>query len=307
MDNEYLYVIIPYFYPSPSESNVQNLLLAINEFNTCKNVKLIIAEGIFKKNKTQLKCLKNLVFQHYKIFFEDVLWIKENLLNIVLQQTPQWKYAAWVDKDIKFIESNWATNTIKELNGCDVLQPFDRCVYLDKRGLHSTEDTNFFNKLDKKKSGTISFCCGALGKGPKNGAAMHPGQAWAINRTFFNKFGKLFERGIIGGGDCVIVEAIRQNKNHPIYKHYGQPFFDFCDNFKDVKIGYVPGTIYHRYHGNLRTRKYHSRMDLFTKYKFDVSTDLKLLPGGQIQLSSSGKHYSQYIENFFNTRTEINY
>jgi len=295
-----LYVVVPYFNFKNSKYSQQNLKKLINEFSSYCNTKLIIVEGITSK-ADELGELPANVYDHIKVYYEDVLWIKENLINIALKKCNKWKYAAWIDRDIKFTDINWALNVIDELRNCDILQPYSKCKYLDREGVHSSDESGFFNKPGTKESGMISFCCGALGKGPKNGAAMHPGHAWAISRTFYNKIDKLFELAVVGGADCVIVEAIRQNKNHHIYKHYGQPFFTFCDKFKECKIGYVDGTIQHRYHGDLKQRNYGPRMEIFTKRGFNVSTELQLVED-KVCLSKTGKLYKHLIDDYFTSK-----
>jgi len=295
-----LYVVVPYFNFKNSKYSQQNLRKLINEFSSYCNTKLIIAEGITSKSDELGKLPAN-VYEHIKVYYEDVLWIKENLINIALKTCNIWKYAAWIDRDIKFADVDWAPKAIRDLQRCDILQPYSKCEYLDSKGVYSPTESGYFNKPGTEKSGMISFCCGALGKGPKNGAAMHPGHAWAISRTFYDKIDKLFDLAVVGGADCVIVEAIRQNKEHHIYKHYGQPFFTFCDKFKECKIGYVDGTIQHRYHGDLKQRNYGPRMEIFTKRGFNVSTELQLVED-KVCLSKTGKLYKHFIDDYFTSK-----
>lgn len=299
-DNNFLYVVVPYFCFNDEPNSERNLHSLLQDFNEYENVKLIIAEGV-KSNQPGLQIANKNIHKHIKILYDDILWIKENLINIALSSCKKWKYAAWIDKDISFCNKKWAIDAIKELKLKDLIQPYNRCLHLNEQEEFSEEETEYFNKNSYEKSGIISFCCGAIGEGPKKGATMHPGQAWAITRSFYTKIEKLFDLAIVGGGDCVIVEAIRQNKNHYAYKYYGQPFFDFCDKFKDVKIGYTPGLIYHRYHGSLKHRNYGTRLSLFSEHKFDVLRDLKIIDK-KVTLTETGKAYKPFIENFFKTK-----
>ena len=301
-NDDYLYVIVPYFCFNDEINSELNLRKLLDDFSCYHNVKLVIAEGVNVKQKG-LQLLNKNIYKHIKVSYNDVLWVKENLINIALSFCNKWKYAAWVDKDIKFINNKWAVDAIKELQSKDLIQPYNRCLHLNEQEEFSETETEYFNKTPYDQSGIISFCCGATGNGPKKGATMHPGQAWALTRNFYTKIEKLFDLAIVGGGDCVIVEAIRQNKNHYAYKYYGQPFFDFCDKFKDVKIGYTIGTIYHRYHGKLKNRNYKTRMELFSTHHFNVSRDLKIL-NKKVTLTKSGKLHKPFIDNFFKTKNK---
>ena len=301
-DHNFLYVVVPYFCFNDELNSERNLHYLLQDFNCYENVKLVIAEGVNRSQKGLQIANKN-IHKHIKVLYDDILWVKENLINIALSSCRNWQYAAWIDKDISFYNKRWATDTIKELQTKDLIQPYDRCMHLNDREEFSETETEYFNKNPNEKSGIISFCCGAVGDGPKNGATMHPGQAWALTRNFYTKIEKLFDLAIVGGGDCVIVEAIRQNTNHYAYKYYGQPFFDFCDKFKDVKIGYTTGTICHRYHGDLKDRNYGTRLKLFSEHKFNLLQDLKII-NGKITLTESGKLHKPFINNFFKTKNK---
>jgi hypothetical protein len=299
--NTCLYVVVPYFNFNNEINSELNLTKLIQDFKEYTNTKLVIVEGVTTNSK-KLNFANDSVFKHITVHYDDILWVKENLINIALADCSKWKYAAWVDKDVVFESKTWAIDVIDKLKEVDILQPYSNCICLNEFGHVSETDTGYFNKKEAKQSGMISFCCGALKEGPGKGAAMHPGQAWAITKTFYSKTKKLFDLAIVGGGDGVIVEAIRQNKNHYIYKYYGQPYFDFCDKFKGVKIGYVPGTIYHRYHGDLKDRKYIPRMNLFTERKFTLIEDLEICSNKTVKLTERGRNHKKFIENFFETK-----
>lgn len=53
------------------------------------------------------------------------IWLKENALNLLINRLPpEAKYIAWLDTDINFARSDWAQETLHELQRYDFLQLF---------------------------------------------------------------------------------------------------------------------------------------------------------------------------------------
>src|ERR1700733_7361313 len=48
---------------------------------------------------------------HLQLRTHEILWHKENVLNLLVQRIPEAKYIAWVDADITFAGPNWASET----------------------------------------------------------------------------------------------------------------------------------------------------------------------------------------------------
>lgn len=53
------------------------------------------------------------------------IWLKENALNLIINRLPpEAKYIAWLDTDISFARTDWAQETLHELQRYDFLQLF---------------------------------------------------------------------------------------------------------------------------------------------------------------------------------------
>src|SRR5437867_111536 len=61
--------------------------------------------------------------RHLQLRTRDELWIKENALNLLVQRLPSdWAYCAWLDADVSFLRSDWANETLHQLQHYDVVQ-----------------------------------------------------------------------------------------------------------------------------------------------------------------------------------------
>jgi hypothetical protein len=69
-------------------------------------------------------------------------------------------------------------------------------------------------------------------------------------------------------------------------------------------IGYVPGTIEHRWHGPKQRRRYVSRWDILTRHRFDPATDLKRNTSGVIELCGNKPELRRDIAAYFASRNE---
>jgi len=76
----------------------------------------------------QLPNLPNL----HRVEVNSVLWHKERLLNILIEQLPaKYGYVAWVDCDILFTSPTWVADMVNILNKTPVAQLFTEVQFLD--------------------------------------------------------------------------------------------------------------------------------------------------------------------------------
>ena len=125
-----LYVVVPYFNFVNYSSGLTNLNLFIQTMSLYKNVDIVLVEGY---NKEQLPDMSDSVYKHIKLHIKDVLWVKENLINIGFKSLPSdWKYGAWIDRDIIFCNPKWVEQSIEKLQTYDLIQPWGECLFLNK-------------------------------------------------------------------------------------------------------------------------------------------------------------------------------
>ena len=111
------------------------------------NVNLYIVEMIYPKQKYYVTKSNNK--NHLQLKTDIPIWHKENMVNIgVAKLLPKnWKVFAWIDADIEFENFNWATDTLKILNGSrDIVQLFSHCVDMDE----NKQSMNVFNSFGYK-------------------------------------------------------------------------------------------------------------------------------------------------------------
>jgi hypothetical protein len=93
-----------------------------------KCVHLITVEAAFGNRKFEVTSSDNP--DHIQVRHATELWIKENLINIGMRSLPpKWKYVAWVDADVDFINGeNWGQETLHQLQRHPVVQPWATAV-----------------------------------------------------------------------------------------------------------------------------------------------------------------------------------
>jgi hypothetical protein len=305
-----LYVIVPYFNFVNYKSGIRNLEIFINNLSIHKNAKMVLVEGHYGEER--LPDYSDRIYKHIKLPLKNVLWVKENLINIGFSHLPEdWKYGAWIDRDILFCNPNWVQESIDKLQECDIIQPWKECVFLDA-----------YNHVDVSsvvEKGGVSFLNYSLGyvlSSPLRNEEKtfgHPGQSWAITRAFYEKIGGLYEHCIVGGGDGVISHAIKQTNLTDLilkyewtfnYRYGGPEIVKFYRNFAHVKCSFIPGTIIHYYHGAASNKSYNSRYQILQKYDFSARRDLYKDENGIICFKQLDTLLEKEIKYYFLSRNE---
>ncbi|ATZ80598.1 hypothetical protein BMW23_0551 [Bodo saltans virus] len=290
---------------NPCEYNVRWKLM--NEFiermQQTENIILYIVEMVYKNQDFTITNSNNK--NHLQLRCEHILWHKENMINLgVKQLLPyDWKYMAWIDGDIEFLNENWVNDTIKELQKNDIVQLFETCDDLDKNMIPMYIHKSFgeqWNKSDKHKK--------ALQK--ELIQPDHPGYAWACTREFYDKIGGIYDRSIIGYGDRIIAYAIIQSFKNMYYdelENANNDALEYMKKFIGVRFGYIKGKILHHFHGKKENRQYDKRKFIMREHKFDPYTQIKYNDEGIIV--PTDKMNNSFIEElieFFKQRKEDN-
>jgi len=261
-----------------------------------KNVELYIVELCYKNQKFIVTDNQNK--NHLQIITETPLWHKENMINIgVKNLLPfNWKAFAWIDADIEFENTDWALDTLKILNGSkDIIQLFSHCVDMN----HDMSSMNIFNSAGyqyekgyKYKNKGINY--------------WHPGYAWACTRKAYEKMGGLYEYGILGSGDNIMLFSILQNGkvalNKASNKNYIQSVIDFQNKIKLIRFGYIPGVIRHYFHGTKKNRNYTDRWNILIKHDYDPYKHITydnngiLVPTNECPIELLKDIYSYFLE-----------
>lgn len=306
MSESKLHVIIPYFNHTNARANRRNLELCLRNLSLNSDCRIVLVEGIWNRD-SQLPDFSDRIFRHLTFGLGGPLWVKENLINLGIKSLgDDWQYAAWIDKDIQFLNPDWATETMRKLEEVDILQPWSRVLFLNSR--YEVKDSSpHVHSLQKyqgagESGGLISFCR-ALSDGDSNGG--HPGNAWAAKKSFFNKIGKLFDQCVVGGGDSVLVACLDTRykcRDPDRAANFGVFLNEYTPGFNDVTTGWVNGTILHHHHGEMEKRNYLGRYGLLRKHGFNAESQLSYDANGTLKLANAA--LEKAILDFFVSREE---
>ena len=227
------------------------------------NVELYIVELAYDNQRFMITHRDNK--KHLQLRTSTPLWHKENMINLGVQKLlpTTWKAFAWIDADIEFESVTWATDTLRVLNGSkDIVQLFSHAIDMNRdettiRIVHSFG----YNKSKEKK---INM----------NGSSKdysHPGYAWAMTRKAYEKMGGLYDKGILGSGDCVLATSLVNIADKVFKVSRYDDLLEFQKKAKTLRLGYIPTVIRHHFHGSKENRRYNERWKLLDKYKYDTS------------------------------------
>ena len=237
-------------------------------------------------------------------------WSKENALNIGISRVPDARYIATSDSDIFHRRASWATETVQALQHYDVVQPWSDAYDLGPNDEHIQHH--------------VSFCKQYLHghpvcpRGPKwwkfSGGPYdypHSGYVWAWTRQALDWLGGLFEVGGMGSGDHHMALALAGHGDKSLPGNCSAAYRDHVMRWQaralthiNGNIGYVPGTIEHRFHGRKHDRGYLSRWDMFIRHGFDPEIDLKRNTFGVFEWGGNKSELRREFDLYLRSRNE---
>jgi hypothetical protein len=206
---------------------------------------------------------------------------------------PEWKAFAWIDADVLFEDPRWALNTLKILNGYnDVVQLFSHFIDMDKDGsVSSAWYSAAYNALSNYKKGS------------------HPGMGWACTRIVYEQMGGLYAYNILGGADFLMMKSFTGNINLCIdpssSEDYKKSLLDYGTSVVNIRVGYVPGTVRHPYHGTRENRQYEIRLKILADYAYSPSKHLTTnAQGVLVPTDECPRGFLEAIKAYFYSRDE---
>ena len=266
------------------------------------NVILYVVELAYKNQKFIITDSKNP--KHLQLRCDTPLWHKENMINIGVKKLlpNNWKAFAWIDGDLEFESSTWALDTLKILNGYkDIVQVWSHCVDMD----NNKKTMNIFNSAGYHYSKNHKYVSHGVNY-------WHPGYAWAITRTAYEIIGGLYERAILGSGDNIMMFSLLNNVIKSLHEEstieYKQDVLEFESKMSSLRFGYVPGLIYHYFHGSKANRKYTERWKILVNHNYNPITFIKKDENGiLVPTNVYPKSLESDIINYFQERNEDEY
>lgn len=291
---EPLYVILPYFNFVGFKRRKDLFLEFVDRYRDEPHIKIVVVEALGPTPLGRLPGIK-----HVTLKSKSTVWLKENLINLGVESLPRgWKYVAWIDADLEFLNQNWVRDTIHELQTADVVQMWRSAVNLGPYG-----ETI---KTDK------SFAYMFVGSGTKWNPTdkygfWHPGYAWACTRSAYEQMGGLVEWAILGSGDrhmAMAFAGLALESAGTVHENYKGLLRLYESRVKDFKVSWVDGTIVHYWHGSFADRRYKERWDILTKNAYDPAVDIEFTHRGTVQLSKKGQRFEQFLNEYFVGRKE---
>lgn len=263
---------------------------------------------------------------HLQLRSPDILWLKENLINLgirhLLQLYPDAEYIAWIDADVQFTRPDWATETIHQLQISKVVQMWS--VALDLAPDSNNNDATYQAPISQVQSllqsyardrnildtpDTVNDAYGLGGK--RKGYQRHPGYAWAARRSALADLGGLGDIGILGAADRHMAYALLGHVELSLqpgldrsYREYWLAWQANAEEHIQRKVGVVPGTLLHYWHGPKTNRRYVERWKVLVENKFDWRKDLKRDPQGVWALAGKNWKLRDDLIAYFSQRAE---
>ena len=295
--NDILHVISVVFSPYGQATRfqlAQEYIERMTKIEKKQPMKFYVIELLYENQKSQLKKTKD--FITITIPENYIMWNKENLINIVIQKflPENWKYCAWIDADIEFLDTQWVQKTLqrfKETNA-EFLQLFSFCRYLDK----NNQVSQYFKSSMYGHMNNI-----------KN-TYLHPGFAWGCTRSAYQKIGGLFEYGIVGGGDKILSQSLLCDNPYLNNRHLSPSFYTKIHKFHSIvhqsNANYVNLIIQHHYHGERKNRQYSLRQKILVEHQFVPDLHLFREPHLGFLMPNFPQKMQHDVRKYFQTRKE---
>jgi hypothetical protein len=275
------------------------------------NVHIVLVECAYGERPFELKWLAGDRVKFVGVRAATPAWSKENLLNIGVTAVPAGeRYIATFDADIRYREAGWASEIIHTLQLFPVIQPWTHCFDAGPRNEFMQMHTSF---ASLHHSGYPVAPGGAkfwrADGGPHEYA--HSGFAWAWTREALDVVGGLFEMGGMGSGDYHMALGLVGEAHKSVPGKTSDEYLRSVLTWQaralaglNKKIGAMPHTIEHMFHGSKETRSYIGRWDMFTKHRFDPARDLKRNSYGVIEWAGNNPELEREWMNYLRARNE---
>jgi hypothetical protein len=244
--------------------------------------------------------------RHFQVRSSDVIWYKENLINIALRRLPpDWKFAAWLDDDIHFVRPDWIEETLRKLEQHAFVQMFASIIdlgpnYQPLKGQHSLISLQPERLAAKARGETVPAWPPGV-----------PGGAWAARRDALDAVSGLIDWGILGGNDTYMTLSLIGELEGPALARFSQPYQrtllewqERCERHIRRNVSHVDGAILHYWHGAKKNRFYDEREKILMANEFDPSNDLYRDVGGLLHLTDRKPRMAEMIKRYFTARNE---
>ncbi|MEQ9302225.1 MAG: sulfotransferase [Cyclobacteriaceae bacterium] len=318
-------IVTCFFNPAGYNSRVRNFHTFYKGVQAA-GVKLLTVELAFDDQDYQLG---DDIGEVIRLRSSDVMWHKERLLNVGIQELLRrgYKKIAWLDCDIVFDDVHeWPWYVANELERANLCQVFSHSsIAMDANSSRQVAwgAIRYYNA-------TKNILKQSLKKPKKNMPIGIPqglsGFGWAARSEVLEKV-LLYDGAILGGGDKMIYAAAFRNvfdnskidtltRSHyscdscghynesiPYKEHYQSWARQWCDAVNGLS-GFVYTGVRDLYHGERKLRGYMQRRETLFAHDYDPKTDIVLDENGCWKWSSDKPDLHKDIANYFLSRNE---
>lgn len=267
---------------------------------------------------------------HLQVRSVEELWHKENMINMGVKHASRVgaernipvREVAWVDADCRATRAprDWFEETWHQLQHYQFVQMWENLIDLDinfnpigeaQPGFmanyvkYGTPNPDAFRAIEAQNEYDYGGATKIFGR---------PGLAWAANIDAFNAVGGLIDYSILGAGDWYMAHGLVGSLISARSEYSDGPYLTKMLQWQERAqkwirrdVGYVPGTVYHDFHGRKALRFYGSRGKILSDAKYNPETDIKYDQYGMLQLDSWDERQLKLrdgIRGYFRARNE---
>lgn len=224
----------------------------------------------------------------------DVLWHKENLINIGETYSTS-DHCGYSDGDILFFDPDWAVKTVSALQLYPIVQvttslvnlgppPAEEAIRVIPSFVSVYNQDYSFHRVEWFNNGTP----------PSLTRHGYPGGCWAWRKLTYHDMGGLLERCILGSADYHMAHGLLGLTTDPVVNNhdYTVAYRDYIREWGQQalyaaggSVGTVPGTAFHLWHGRSDDRGYHTRPRILVRNRYDPSFDVRKRHDGILELT----------------------
>ncbi len=243
----------------------------------------------------------------------DLLWHKENCINLAAAYTPDWERCVCIDGDFHLVDPNWPEETLRALDIHPIVQVSSELVFLGPQGQHVSKGTSLMKLWVEAQQGGKIPPCGPYGECTPIELQGHgyPGGAWGYRRDAWDAIGGLLDRCIVGGADHHMAQGLLCLKQagepadlSPPYARYIKMWQTRAQRAIQRDVGLVPGLAVHYWHGPYGSRKYGERWKILQRNKYDPYADVHQDAKGVLNLSGNKPQLRDELRAYFLGRME---
>ena len=296
-------VITCYFNPNRYRSRLRNYLLFRDSLRV-SGMPCLTIECLFDGLSPELADSDGV----HTVIARDVLWQKERLINLAIARLPkEWTTIAWLDNDILFENPKWAVDAVAQLERHVIVQLFSEIIRLPQGatwGRQGQQWDSFGSVIKRNPNQLLKLSFARHG---------HTGFGWAAHRDFLTRHG-LYDGCISGTGDHLMAHAFAGDWTGECIDRIFGAADPYRSHFTEwaraayrsvrAKVSYVPGTVFHLWHGDIVNRQYDLCNQELASSNFDPTIDLRVGAGGCWEWATDKPSLHAWAAEYFGTRKE---